>query len=37
MKAEFAGRLMRTDDGGPADCATCHGDDFEPDILDHLP
>jgi hypothetical protein len=37
MKEEYAGRLLRTSDAEALSCATCHGDDFEPDILDHLP
>lgn len=36
MKEEYAGRLLRTSDADALSCATCHGEDFEPDILDHL-
>jgi hypothetical protein len=36
MKTEYSGRLLRHSDGEGAKCATCHGEDFEPDILDSL-
>lgn len=37
MEAEYSGRLLRRSDNEAVPCSTCHGQEFEPDILDKLP
>lgn len=36
MMAEYSERLIRRRDAQGVECSSCHGDSFEPDILDHL-